>query len=514
MTNMYTIGLDVGTTHIKAVLVDELLNVKSIRIEDSPKFIGKDKKSYFDPEKLWEKSLACIEGVVKDADAKEVAAIGVTSMAEAGVPLDEMGQALYPIIPWNDMRGKKEFNKLQRMLGAYTIYKKTGLICHPKYSISKIMWLKEKHEDVYKNTKVWLSVADYIIYRLSGEYVTDESLATRTLLYNIVERQWDKELTRFMENRDILPKVIPLGSQAGIIRRNLAEKLQMNSDVKIVAAGHDHLSAAVAVGINDENEVLDSIGTSEVFVGVEKTPNLSYESFQLGFNHGCFIDGKYYWMTSLPAAGASIEWIKSLLSANGDISYDIFTDEEKYKEATSIYYYPYLNGSGTPHVDCSKKGMFFGISGDNDIYDLIKAVYEGVSYESRWIIESVEKIKKKKITKIKAVGGAVKNNPWLTTKCNVMGKDISCSSISEAAAVGAAMLAGRSVGLTLGREEVNYTQCSENIEFVVDTEINSLYNKKFMQYKNIYRSMEKIYESGDLENENYEDKRIIKSSTR
>lgn len=512
--SMYIIGLDVGTTHIKAVLLDETFNVGSVHIEDSPRMHGKDKKCYFDPEELWIKSLDCIKGVMKDIDPGEVAAIGVTSMAEAGVPLDEMGQALYPIIPWNDMRGQENLNRLQSMLGTFPIYKKTGLICHPKYSISKIMWLKENHSDIYKKMKIWLSVADYIIYRISGELVTDESLAARTMLYNIVEREWDRDLTKFIDNRSILPKVIPLGGEAGVIKERLARELCMNINVKIVAAGHDHLCAAVAVGIDGENEVLDSIGTSEVFVGVEEGPKLSYESFQLGFNHGCFIDGKYYWMTSLPASGGSIEWIKNLLSANGDISYDVFTDDEKYKEATAIYYFPYLNGSGTPHVDSSKRGMFFGLSSEDDIYELIKAVYEGISYESRWIIESIEKLNKLKIRRIKVVGGASKNHPWIATKCNIMGKNIICSSLSEAAAVGAAMLAGRSAGLIASVDELSCREYAGNVEFTVDSEMNRLYNKKFMQYKHIYRVMEKIYESGELENEDNEIKRVAKDITR
>jgi sugar (pentulose or hexulose) kinase len=506
---MYIIGLDLGTTHIKAVLVNEAFEITAVHVENNKKFHSKEKGWYYDPEALWNCALSCIKNIALRVNTHEIAAVAVTSMAEAGLPLDSEGEAIYPIIPWNDMRGTKHLNKLESMIGTYELYKKTGLISHPKYSLSKIMWFKENHPELFSKTKVWLSVADYVVYKLSGELVTDSTLASRTMLYNINDKVWDSDLTKFIGGEAILPRVMSLGSAVGTVKEELAGAAGLNPETKVIIAGHDHLSAAIAVGINSENEVLDSMGTSEVFVGSEDIPNLSYESYKLGFNHGCFVDDKYYWMTSMPASGASVEWLKNLLSLKEEIPYDVFTDIEKYIEPSSLFYYPYLNGSGTPHVDCTKRGVFMGLSSDTDIYEMIKGIYEGTSYEARWIIESVEKVRKQKVRKIKVVGGAVKNIPWIKTKCNVIGKNIICSSISEASAAGAAILAAKSIGLISDYSDITYTE-NGSVEFTVDNEQNNVYNNKFAQYKSIYKAFEKIYESGVYKYEDNEYKRNAK----
>jgi xylulokinase len=494
---MFAIGLDIGTTHIKAALLDEMLNVLNLHVEDNQKSYSTDNGWTYDPELLWSKTLNCIRKVVENIDGNEIAAIGVTSMAEAGLPVDKHGIALFPLIPWNDMRAEAQMNTVQSRIDGFKLYRKTGLVCHPKYSLFKIIWFKENHRDLFDKTAVWLSVADYIIYRLCGNYATDESLAGRTMLFNIVKKEWDQDIVKYIGRSDILPKVVPLGSTVGVIQGCLAKDLGINGCAKIAAAGQDHLSAAYANCLSSEGEVLDSMGTSEVFVGIEDRPNLNCEAYKLGINQGCFIDGKYFWMTSLPAFGASVEWLKSLISVNGDHPYDMFENLEKGPEPGALYYFPYLNGSGTPHVDHSKRGMLIGLSIDTDARDLIKSIYEGTCYESRWIIETIEKAKLIKIERIKAVGGALKNTSWISIKSNIFGRDIMCSALEQDSAVGAAVMGARSAGKTEFVNNLTLIKTS-GAEYTADKEIHKKYNRKFLEYKNIYESMENYNERSEL----------------
>ncbi len=484
---MYTIGVDVGTTHIKAILLDNNLNSLRIHIEENKVIHGEAYGCYFDVQELWEKVLSCILNVIQNVDKSLVRAIGVTSMAEAGVPIDVNGQVLYPLIPWHDMRGESQIQTVKDTIGEFEIYNKTGVICHPKHTIAKILWLKSEFPDLFPKIHQWLSVADYVIYKLTGNCVTDETLASRTMLFNIRNRQWDDELCSFIGGSRILPKVIGFGEAAGCLKEELTAQLTLGRDVLIVACGHDHISAAAAVGVDAQSTILDSMGTAEVFVGIEDTLNINQDTFKMGFNHGCFAEGKYYWMTSLPASGASVEWVRKLLSVNEEISYEMFIDEEKLNRESSLLFFPYLNGSGTPHVDYQMRGFIYGLSGNSDVYEIIKSIYEGTSYESKWIIESLENVKNIKIKKINAVGGATKNVPWIKTKSNVIGKNIQCSTIQEAAATGAAKVALKAAGSKIKENNNNVV-----IEYTFDAEQNRIYQEKFEVYKQVYDSLKKI----------------------
>ncbi|SKA85362.1 xylulokinase [Clostridium sp. USBA 49] len=487
---MLLLGLDIGTTHIKAVIIDENLDLKSIHIEDNNTINIQGKGQVYLAEDLWKIALKCIKGVVKNVNTLEIKAISVSSMAEAGLPLNKDKEPLYPIIPWNDMRAKEQMDKLKNDFGGYEIYKKTGLIPHPKHSIARLMWLRENEKEIYYKTNHWLSVGDYIIFKLSGEIVTDSTLACRTMMYDLKGKTWDSDLLGYIGNKDILPSVMESGTVVGSLLKEIADEIGIPRNVAVVTGAHDHICAAMALGINDENEVLDSMGTSEVFVGKEKKPILTKEFYKLGVNQGCFPYGGYYWMTSTPASGGSIEWLRKLISIDREIPYSFFDNGKKIDKLSKVIYMPYLSGSGTPHVDPLKRGAFIGLSIDTDVSDLIKAVYEGISYEGKLVLETLESLNGNKINKIKAVGGSTKNSTWMKIKSNIFNKKILCSSIDEASAVGAAVLAG------IGVKAITNIKNNSTIkqELTPNNELVLLYKKGYERYKTTFKNIEEAIE--------------------
>lgn len=476
---MLLLGLDIGTTHIKAAVLNENLELKALHIEDNNTVNLEGKGQVYLAEDLWNIVLKCIKEVAKQINPLDIAAISVSSMAEAGVPLDKNNKPLYPIIPWNDMRAKAQMDRLKEEVGGYEIYKKTGLIPHPKHSIARLMWLRENEEELYSETEHWMSVGDYMIYKLSGEIVTDSTLACRTMLYNLKEKTWDKDLVKYLGNKDILPKVLDPGTEAGNIIKEIAYTTGISENAVIVTGAHDHICAAMALGLNNEDEILDSMGTSEVLVGTEELPELSEEFYHLGFNQGCFPGSRYYWMTSTPASGGSIEWLRKTLSIDRELPYSFFDNNKKVNEVSKVIYMPYLSGRGTPHVDPLKRGAFTGLSTDTDVFDLIKAVYEGITYENKWAIEALENVKKSKVNKIKIVGGSTNNLTWMKIKCNILNKKMFISPISEASAAGAALLAG--VG---AKVKINVSKNETSLkEMIPDKDLVALYEEGYKNYK-------------------------------
>lgn len=476
---MLLLGLDIGTTHIKAAVLNENLEVKALHIEDNNTINIAGNGQVYLAENLWNTALKCIKEVVKEINPLDIAAVSVSSMAEAGVPLDIDKKPLYPIIPWSDMRAKNQMDRLMKEVGGYEIYKKTGLISHPKHSIARLMWLRENEENIYDKIEYWLSVGDYIIFKLSGEIVTDSTLACRTMLYNLKEKVWDKDLVKYLGHKNILPKVVEPGTKVGNILEEITKVTGISKNTAVVAGAHDHICAAIALGIKSEDEILDSMGTSEVLVGTQQIPELSEEFYKLGFNQGCFPGNRYYWMTSTPASGGSIEWLRKLLSIDKELPYSFFDNNEKIDEVSKVIYMPYLNGRGTPHVDPQKRGAFTGLSMDTDLYDIIKAVYEGISYENKWIIETLENAKSRKVNKIKLVGGSTNNSTWMKVKCNILNKRLLISSINEASAAGAAVLAGLGIKIKVNANK-NETGLKE---IIPDKNLTMLYEDGYLRYK-------------------------------
>jgi xylulokinase len=373
---MLFLGLDIGTTHIKAAIIDEKRELKALHIEDNNTVFIEGKGQVYQAEELWIIASKCIRAAIKQVNPLQISGISVSSMAEAGVPLNKAKEPIFPIIPWNDMRAKEQLERLKQELGGYEIYKKTGLIPHPKHSIARLMWLKENEKKLFDEVEHWLSVGDYIIYKLSGEIATDSTLACRTMLYNLREKTWDKDLLKLIDDKNIMPRVLEPGTIVGTLMEQIAEETGLSKKTVVVMGAHDHLCAARALELKKEHEILDSMGTSEVFVGREAEPLLTEEFYKLGVNQGCYPGGGYYWMTSTPASGGSIEWLRKLIAIDKELPYSFFDNEKKIEELSKVTYLPYLSGSGTPHVDPTKRGAFVGLSMDTDIYDLIKAVYE------------------------------------------------------------------------------------------------------------------------------------------
>lgn len=450
--NRYAIGLDVGTTHVKACMVRADGTVSAIAETDNEKKETMHFGSCFLPEELFEKALYCIRRVIEETGC-EPEAIGITSMAEAGVFLDVKGDVLVPVIPWSDVGAEC---LLPEDLCGKNLYQRTGLIWHPKYSVNRILMLKKEHADLYKRIGGFLSVSDYILYRLTGAKCTDESLACRTGMYDIVNRCWWKKMTDFVGMTGKLPEVVReeagwplLGEEARIL-------FGISGNVQVRVCGHDHLCAANAENLRD-GEVFNSMGTSEIYAGWLENPCLTEVFYERGILQGRF-GGRCYWISNMPSSGASVEWFRNLISVQEKISYEVLMEQEG-QVPSPVLYLPFVNGGGThrtaqemtaeggsgilPRVNGNAvwNGGFLGITSETGRGDILQSIYEGIAMESCLILSQLAQTGQK-TTFILTVGGGCRNQKLMQAKADVTGSTYSCSSNVQASAVGAALLAG------------------------------------------------------------------------
>ncbi|HHV61083.1 MAG TPA: carbohydrate kinase [Firmicutes bacterium] len=528
----YLLGVDVGTTHLKAIVFDEKGNEISRSIKNTPSTTFPDGKAEQNPDELWRAVAATIAEAVSGmdgSDSHKIEGLAVASVAEAGVLLDSCGQWLYPIIAWYDLRTIAESNWWRETVGAEDIFAVTGLNADPMYSATKIMWIKHNHPEAYSKATRWLCTSDYINYRLTGEMAMDLSLASRTMLFDQRKQAWSEDfLNHAGLPTTLMPPTVNSGTLVGRITREAARITGLPEGVPVFAGGHDHLCGALAAGIIGTGLVLDSIGTAESLLGVTDTPKLSPEVHKMGFGVGHHVvKDKYYIMGGTLSAGASIEWLartfilkdfnglnsagadanrssRAATAHGGDASGSETRDayriiESLARESTpcarGLFFLPHLRGSGPPRRDPASRGVFIGLRAHHSLPEIIRATIEGLCFELRSGLEALEAAMGSNVREIRAIGGGAKNRFWLETKSTVLGRPVKLPGNPESVALGAALLAGIGAGIYRDEADAVKNTYRELEQVEPNSDLQPIYDSAYSIYKSIYPATSEISHS-------------------
>ncbi len=446
---MTLLGIDIGTTHCKAGLFR--LDGETIQIASRPTVTQSESaanggSSSFDPQTLWQTTAAVIREVVSNTH-DPIRAIGISSMAESGLLIDrQSGSARSPIIPWFDTAAQVQANRIAGATDAQAFYISSGLWANYKCSLAKILWLREQDRTISDGV-IWLSVADYVAYRLTGAFGTDYSLAGRTGAFEISSKQWNTALLRqFDLSAELFPPAALSGTPIGTTGRLVETGLP--AGIPVAVSGHDHICAALGANAIEKGIVFDSMGTAEVLTGTFPERPLTNSDFESGLLSGCHVvPERGYWLGSLSTSGGAVEWLRGVLS-DKPLSYDaLFALAATADPApTGILFFPYLLGSGAPNSDPLASGAWIGLRRDHTRADVAKAVLEGTAYEMELIRLAGESMTGQPIMLLTAAGGGARNHSWLQIKADVSGVPIRVCAEPEAALLGAAVAAGIGAG--------------------------------------------------------------------
>jgi len=447
------LGLDIGTTNIKAGLFETDGRLAAVASRPTITSYTAEGLPYYDPEWMWQTAAE----VLREAAAKAgspILALGITSMAEAGLIVDlDNGRPKSHVIPWFDKRSLPQLERVKAASDALERFSKSGLNPSFKYGMLKLMWLKDQDEEALRNS-CWLSVSDYIAFRLTGERFTDASLAARTYAYDLYNGTWDRAfLDKFGLGEVAFPEVLPAGHPGGRVTAEAAAVSGLPEGLTVAVCGHDHLCASVAVGALQPGHVFDSMGTAETLVGVLPERKLGEAEFRTGMSHGKHVlPGRYFWMGGISSSGGSVEWMRKIIQ-DPPIPYDDMNRMLAQTESkpTGILYYPYLSGSGAPKPNPNMLSSFIGVSVNHTRADMMRAVLEGTVYEFAAIRRAAEQASGQAIREITAVGGGTRNAVLMQIKADVTGCTFYIPSVEEATMLGAALIAG--VGNGVYRDE-------------------------------------------------------------
>jgi xylulokinase len=463
---MYLVGIDVGTTNTKTVIFD--LDTGHIHAVGNIRTTTRHPKpgwSEFDAEDVWGTVLLSIQAAVQQCDRPErICAISVASMGESAFPLDADGKVLHAAIAWYDLRTAPEAQWWENTAGRERIFTITGHIPRPTYGVNKLFWLRNHLPHVFERTYHWLSIEDFVLWKLSGSFATDYSIASRTMLFDQRTLSWSESL---LEQAGLpvawFPPAFPSGTAIGSVSKEVAEQTGVPLQAIVSTGGHDHLCGALAAGVTHPGQLLESMGTASVLLAVSNAFRPSPELLAAGCtSYANVIQHTYATLGTLDFAGGALEWIVTLLydqGKQGTVSSEIYA--QALREAAEVppgargaITIPSFLGSGTPYGQSSARGAMLGLTPSHGRPELVRALMEGLAF---WLRDNIALFHSLGIAPLKpeiaVIGGATQAAPLLQIKADITGCPIKVPQITEAAATGAALLAGMGANIFHSFEE-------------------------------------------------------------
>ncbi|CAN5790320.1 xylulokinase [soil metagenome] len=443
------IGIDVGSSNIKAVVYE--LDGRSVAHGSVPTITHYPQPTwaYVEPEQLWESVCSILQQVVSQvSEPNRIVSVAVASFGEAGIPLDRSGSPTYDEIAWFDRRTIPQAEWLEANIGEPSIFAITGLNIQPIYTLSKLMWIRENQPEAWQQTTSWLLTADYIAFKLCGAKATDYSLASRSLAFNLATRTWATDLLAEVGiDPQILSPLVQSGTPIGRVTPAASQLTGLPEHVIVGAGGHDHVCGALAAGVVNTDQMLDSMGTAEALFFPRNQPITDLSVGHQGYSQGAHVaPDKYYLFGGLYTSGASLDWIRDIA---GNVSHEQLIEEagETPPGSLGVAFLPHLRLSNAPTPDAKARGAFLGLTTDVTRGAMVRAVLEGLGYEARATIEPVLRFSGMPAKpEVSVIGGSTKNGLLLEIKSSILGTPLRIVELDEATALGAAMLGGIACG--------------------------------------------------------------------
>jgi xylulokinase len=479
------IGLDIGTSGARALAVRESGEVVAVAAQEYPLHTPRPGWTEQNPEDWWDASRKVL-GEVAGAVGGDVAAIGLTGQMHGSVFLDAQDRVIRPALLWNDQRTAAQCIEITERVGRERLLAIAGNPALTGFQAPKVLWLREVEPSNYARVAHVLLPKDFIRLRLSGEYATDASDASGTLLLDLRRRDWSSEILEALElPRDWLPVVREGPQEAGRLSAELAGELGLPAGIPIAAGGGDNAAAAVGSGIVEVGLASSSIGTSGVLFAytAEFTPDPSGRLH--AFCHA--VPGAYHLMGVTLSAGGSLNWWRQVLGSQYEYDELIELAETAPVGSEGLIFLPYLSGERTPHLDPSARGAFIGLTARHGLSHLTRAVMEGVTYSLADCLQLMTDLGVV-VDHVRAVGGGARSTLWRQMQADVFGIPVRRTTVDEGPAYGAALLAGVTAGVfkNVG-EACSVVRLRPEIEAPNDNDAQ-LYRRYLKVYRDLYPS--------------------------
>ena len=506
----YFLGIDVGTTGVKALAMDE-----------HGATVGECTRSYAttsphtnwfeqDPCDWWTQTCAAVRDMVSVSRIvpSDVLAIGLSGQYHGLVAVDGTGGVVRPAILWNDQRTAAQAEDIVRRAGREMLLRVAGTRGALYFTACKLLWVRENEPEAYKRIRKILLPKDYVRFRMTGKHATDVTDASGTMLLDLRKREWSSDMCRALDIEiDLLPEVYESACTSGHLCDEAARQLALPSGIPVTAGGGDQACAAIGNGIVSEGSLTCSLGTSGVIYACTDSIKVDQGGRVDTFCHA--VPGKWALLAVINSAAASLDWFQARLcrwereeaGQRGKSVYALLDEQAQGVPAGSerLVFLPYLAGERHPHGDPLARGVFLGLHSGHTLPHLARAVMEGVAYSFRDCLDVLNELGVP-ARDLRATGGGTKSSLWMSILSSVMGESLSLPGQDEGgAARGAAILSAVSIKAFSSVESA----CHRLIRFErkVNPSIDDVatYSRFFGVYRSLYALLkEKFAELASL----------------
>jgi len=505
----YLLGLDIGTSGTKALLVDEAGTVVGRATAEYPLYAPRPLWSEQEPDDWWQATCSTVRQVLRGAGVagSSVRGIGLSGQMHGAVFLGDGDEVLRRAILWNDQRTQAECEWIMGTVGKEKVVELTLNPVLTGFTAGKIIWVRNNEPDVFGRTRKVLLPKDFIRLRLTGEYATEVSDASGTSLFDVSKRRWSEEMLDGCGiPREWMPRAYESPEITGRITASAAAATGLAAGTPVVGGGGDQAAGAVGNGVVRTGIVSSTVGTSGVVFAFSDRPIVDPGLRLHTFCHA--VPGKWHLMGVMLSAGGSLQWYrdtfceaeKARARELGVDPYELIVAEAEGAPVgcEGLLFLPYLTGERTPHPDPNARGVFFGITRRCGRPHFARAILEGVAFGLRDSFEIMREMRLP-ITEVRASGGGARSELWRKIQTDVTNLPHVTINVDEGPALGVALLAGVGTGLYAGVSEA----CEAAIRVVGATGVcnvnRAAYDRFYAVYRSLYPSLrEQFAEVGGL----------------
>lgn len=508
---MYLLGIDVGSSTIKTGIYACDGRFIGSYASEYKQLFPKPGLKEIEPGVIWEKTVACIRGVVAQTgvDPREILAVSPSVIGEEVGPFDKEGHPLYNFIEGMDQRENHYaavIDMWRREFDLRDLYERTGVTLTILPSIHKMIWIKNRMPEIYRNVYKFACVEDYVIFKLCGCFATDYSLAGRTMAFNRNTKKWDAEILAAAGIREtMMVEAHNAGTVVGNISAAAAAETGLPRETKVVTGGHDQCCAALGAGVAKHGIAFNGLGYVES-IGVAADYPVSdpqaQEKHQSCYPH--VVKDQYLVLGLSMAFGLAIRWLRDNIYKNepgGSAAYDAMMTRAAGapRGCNGLFFLPHFQGSSTgvaPAFNSKSRAALIGLREFHHEADIERAVLEGLCFETRSLIQAMET--EFKVKELRATGGPSKSPFLMQLKSDITGKKVKTLATNDAGIIGAVILAGIGAGVYRDYDEALGIFYRENHEYLPDTAEQRFYERRYLVYERLYPNLENVFDEIDM----------------
>lgn len=489
----YLLGIDVSTTGVKALLIDQNGSVVGSANTEHPLSTPYPLWSEQNPADWWKGTIESICQVLQETGVSgdDVMGVGLTGQMHGLTLLDEAGNVLRPAILWNDQRTGAQCDEIRARLGKSRLIEITGNDALTGFTAPKVLWVQENEPDVYARAQHILLPKDYVRYCLTGEYAMDKADGSGTILMDLKQRNWSPEVLNALGiPHEWLPATYEGPEVTGRISAEAARLTGLKAGTPVTAGGGDQAAQAVGVGAVQPGIVALTLGTSGVVFATTGQPFIEPEGRLHAFCHS--VPGRWHLMGVMLSAAGSLRWFRDTFAPGQNYDNLLAPAVQAPPNSEGLLFLPYLTGERTPHPDPLARGGFVGLTIRHEMAHMTRAVLEGVAFGLRDSFELMKSAGLANIRQVRVSGGGARSPLWRQILADVLNTELITVNTTEGAAFGAALLAGVGTGFWSSVDAA----CSSTVQSTGLTQPNSataeLYEEGYQVYRDLYPAVKDI----------------------